>query len=78
MRNGVGVGPIAAPVGAGYAGCMNLNYLLSVIWFILWIVSLVDCIKSNNPNKLVWIVVIILLPFLGSILYLVLGRTRTI
>ena len=57
---------------------MNLNYLLSVIWFILWIVALVDCIKSSNPNKVVWIIVIILLPFLGSILYLALGRTRTI
>ena len=56
---------------------MNLNYLLSLLWFILWIVALVDCLKSNSPNKLVWIVVIILLPFLGSILYFILGRSRT-
>jgi uncharacterized membrane protein len=54
---------------------MNINYLLSVIWFVLWIVALVDCIKSNNPNKIVWIVVIILLPFLGSILYFLFGRS---
>jgi uncharacterized membrane protein len=54
---------------------MNLNYILSVIWFILWIVALVDCIKSNNPNKVVWIIVIILLPFLGSILYFLFGKT---
>jgi uncharacterized membrane protein len=57
---------------------MNLNYLLSLIWFILWIVALVDCLRSNNPNKLVWVIVIILLPFLGSILYFALGRSRTI
>ena len=56
---------------------MNLNYLLSVVWFILWIMALVDCIKSNNSNKVVWIIVIIVLPFIGSILYFVLGR-RTI
>ncbi len=56
----------------------NLNYLISVIWFILWIVALVDCIRGNSPNKVVWIIVIILLPFLGSILYFLLGRSRAI
>lgn len=55
---------------------MNLNYLLSIVCLILWIVALLDCIKSNNPNKVVWIVVIILVPFLGSILYLLFGRGR--
>ena len=57
---------------------MNLNYLLSLVWFILWIVALVDCIKGSNPNKIVWVIVIILLPFLGSILYFLFGRSRTI
>lgn len=57
---------------------MNLNYLLSIIWFVLWIVALVDCIKGNSPNKVVWIIVIILLPFLGSILYFLLGRTSRV
>jgi len=52
----------------------GLSYFLSILWFVLWIVALVDCIKSNNPNKIVWIIVIILLPFLGSILYFLLGR----
>ena len=56
----------------------NLNYLISVVWFILWIVALVDCIRGNSPNKVVWIIVIILLPFLGSILYFLLGRSRAI
>lgn len=55
---------------------LNLNYLLSVVWFILWIVALVDCLKSNNPNKVVWVIVIILLPFLGSILYFLIGKSR--
>jgi hypothetical protein len=54
---------------------MNLYYPLSIVWFILWIVALVDCIKSSNPNKIVWIIVIILLPILGSILYFLFGRT---
>ncbi len=54
----------------------SLSYLLSILWFVLWIVALVDCIKSNNSNKVVWILVIILLPFLGSILYFLVGRSR--
>ena len=59
--------------------CMNtsLSYFLYLLWFVLWIVAIVDCAKSNNPNKVVWIVVIILLPFLGSILYFLFGRRNT-
>jgi uncharacterized membrane protein len=56
----------------------NLSYFISVLWFILWIVALVDCLKSNNPNKLVWVLVIILLPFLGSILYFLLGKSTRV
>lgn len=52
----------------------SLSYFLSILWFVLWIVAIVDCVRSNNPNKVVWIIVIILLPFLGSILYFLLGR----
>lgn len=53
---------------------MNLNYLLGLLCLIFWIVALVDCLKGNSSNKLLWIVLIILLPFLGTILYFVLGR----
>jgi hypothetical protein len=53
---------------------MNINYLVGVLCLILWIVALIDCLKSSNPNKIVWIIVIILLPFLGSILYFLIGK----
>ncbi len=53
---------------------LNLNYLVGLLCFIFWIVALVDCIKGNSPNKVVWIIVIILLPFLGTILYFLFGR----
>ena len=56
----------------------NLSYILSILWFVLWIVAIVDCVKSSNPNKVVWIIVIILLPFLGSMLYFILGRKNAI
>ena len=53
---------------------MNLNYLVGLLCFIFWIVALLDCIKGNNSNKVVWVIVILLLPFLGSILYFLFGR----
>ncbi len=55
---------------------MNINYLISVLCIILWIVALIDCIKGNSPNKVIWIIVIILIPFLGSILYFLIGRSK--
>jgi hypothetical protein len=67
------------PQGAGrHDKSMNasLNYFLYILCFVLWIVAIVDCAKSSNPNKIVWIVVIILLPFLGSILYFLFGRSN--
>lgn len=54
---------------------MNTYYLVSLLWFVFWIVALVDCLRSSNPNKVVWVIVIILLPFLGSILYFIFGRS---
>ena len=53
---------------------MSLYPILSLLCFILWIVALIDCLKNDTPNKLVWVIVIILLPFLGSILYFLIGR----
>jgi hypothetical protein len=55
---------------------VNVNYLISILCVILWIVALVDCLKGNNPNKVVWVIVIVLLPFLGSILYFLIGKSK--
>ena len=51
-----------------------MNNLLYLLVLALWIVAIVDCAKSSNPNKVVWIIIIILLPLLGSILYFLFGR----
>lgn len=50
--------------------------LIGLLVLILWIFAIVDCAKSSNPNKVVWIIVILLLPLLGSILYFLFGRSR--
>jgi hypothetical protein len=48
---------------------------------ILWIWALVDIVRSNfrdSNTKLIWILVVILLPLLGSILYLIIGRNQRV
>ena len=52
----------------------TLSCLLPILWFVLWIMAIVDCAKGNSPNKVLWIIVILLLPFLGSTLYFIFGR----
>jgi len=54
------------------------NYLLGAIWFTLLLAAAVDCLKSNNQNKVGWIAVIVLLPFLGPVLYFLYAQGRFI
>lgn len=46
----------------------------------LWLIALIDILKSNfnGNNKIVWIVVVILLPILGAILYLIVGKSQKV
>ena len=50
--------------------------LLGLVILALDIVTIVDCAKSNTDTgkKVLWIVLILLLPLLGMILYFLLGR----
>jgi hypothetical protein len=57
--------------------------LLSIViaYFGLVIFSLLDAVKAtfnNSATKIVWVLVILLAPFLGSILYLTIGRSSRI
>lgn len=55
-----------------------LVFLVSPIVF--WLIALIDILKSNfsGNNKVVWIIVVILLPILGAILYLLIGKGQKI
>ncbi|MEC7755847.1 MULTISPECIES: PLDc N-terminal domain-containing protein [Roseivirga] len=47
--------------------------------FLIVLVALVDILRSDfepSQNKLIWVIVVILLPILGSILYLIIGRNQ--
>jgi hypothetical protein len=51
--------------------------LFVLVSFVLWIVALMDLLRSDfrgSNEKLVWLLVIFFAPFLGPILYLVIGR----
>lgn len=52
-----------------------------ILPFIIVVVALVDIIRNEfnqSHNKLVWIMVVILLPVIGSVLYYFIGRKQKI
>lgn len=55
--------------------------ILSFGFTIVWIIAIVDIAKSEykNPNdKIVWLLLVVLLPLFGVILYFILGRDQKI
>jgi hypothetical protein len=52
--------------------------LIGLVVLVLAIVAIVDCLRRrmDNTKKLLWIVLIILLPVVGTVLYFLLGRGR--
>ena len=65
----------------GNLGTGELILILFVLLpTILWIVALVDILKSEfqGYNKLIWVVVVIFLPIVGSILYFIIGKSQKI
>ncbi|MGA2221811.1 MAG: PLDc N-terminal domain-containing protein [Verrucomicrobiia bacterium] len=53
--------------------------LLGLVILVLDIVAIVDCVKSNveTGKKVLWILLILVLPLVGMILYFVLGRPKS-
>ena len=52
--------------------------LLGVLVFVLDIIAIVSILKSSadSGTKLLWIILVLLLPFLGMILYFLMGPGR--
>jgi len=51
---------------------------LILISIVLWVYCLIDILKNKfeQNDKVIWILVVILLPILGSILYLFIGKNK--
>jgi len=54
------------------------RFIFGVIWAILIVVTLMDLFKSFLPTntKLLWLIVILIAPVLGSLIYLLWGRNQ--
>jgi hypothetical protein len=52
--------------------------ILGLIVLILDIIAIVDCVKSTleSGKKILWIVLIVLLPIIGLILYFLVGKKK--
>jgi uncharacterized membrane protein len=74
-------GDVMDNLGSALGGVLFLSVLLAFAVF--WIWTLVDAIRVPDDSafragsKLVWVVVIAVTGFIGSIVYLVMGRPRT-
>ncbi len=55
-----------------------MGKLISLIILVLDIVAIVDVIKGtlSGGKKALWIILILILPVVGMILYFLLGRTK--
>jgi hypothetical protein len=62
--------PLAIYVGAPYG-------LLGILIFVLDIIAIVSLLggSASVEHKLLWVVLILLLPLLGMLLYFLLGRS---
>ena len=53
---------------------------IMLVSIFLWFFCLVDILKNKfeQNDKLIWVLVVIFIPILGSILYLFIGRNKKI
>jgi len=66
---------------AGGLGILFLLFFLALglLLFAFWIWMLIDAISNNGlsgTEKIVWVLVIIFLHFLGALIYYFVGRSR--
>lgn len=57
----------------------GLQQLLVLPLICLWLWGLVDCLRRefrDSTTKLIWVVVIVVLNFIGALIYLAVGRSQ--
>lgn len=62
-------------------GLVFLFYAMLIGVFVLWLWALVDIITSKfqeNLMQIIWLLVVFFLPFIGVILYLLIGKSMKI
>jgi len=63
-----------------FGGGIILTLLVILFIFLLPLLALISALMSDFPGneKILWVVIILLLPFLGSVLYFLIGRNQRI
>lgn len=78
LQNAAAANAVAATGAAAVGVGLIIFWLIfGVIGFALWLWALIDVIRRQfrDPNnKVLWLVLIILIPWIGSIVYLIAGR----
>jgi Phospholipase_D-nuclease N-terminal len=62
-------------------GCGLIGVLLALVTTVFWIWMIVDCATSRSltgTDKVVWLLVIIFLHFVGALIYYLVGRNRVV
>jgi phospholipase D-like protein len=66
-------------MSAAFAGCGLIGVILFLVTSVFWIWMLVDCALNpalSGTDKVVWVLVIIFLHFIGALFYFLVGRKR--
>ena len=52
--------------------------LLSIVTLVLYVIAIIDAVKSSleTSKKVLWIIVILILPILGAVIYYFVGRKK--
>lgn len=53
--------------------------LLGLATTIVWVLAIIEIVRSDFDSKderLIWLLLVILLPFIGTVLYLMIGRKK--
>lgn len=63
-----------------FGGGLLLTLLLILLLFLLPLFALISALMSEFPGneKIIWVLLIIFLPFLGSVLYFLIGTGQRI
>ncbi len=59
---------------------LGINEILVILFvLVLSLIALIDILKSNfreSVNKVIWTLVVVLIPIFGAILYFIIGRSQ--
>ena len=61
-----------------FGGGIIITLLVIFFIFLLPLLALISALMSDFPgnDKILWVLIILLLPFLGSVLYFLIGRNQ--